>query len=287
MGEQWVDVTGGRVWCEVVGSGDATPLVCVHGGPGIPSAYLDSLRAIADERPVVFYDQLGCGRSDRPETLDHYHAERFVEELQLVRDALGLGRIHLFGQSWGGMLALMYALAYPPGLVSLTLASAVIDVTGWVSDCNELKALLPEETRITIDHHERHGFTSCPEYAAASLEWWRRHVCRVRPFPDELERALAGMGTESYEAMWGPSEFRCTGNLRDVNLSGRLGELTAPTLFTCGRHDESTPASNAAFAADVRNAELVVFEDSAHMAHLEERDAYIDTIRRFLAGTQS
>jgi proline iminopeptidase len=283
MTESFIDVPGGRVWCDRVGGeSEHAPLVCVHGGPGMPSHYLDSLRGLSDDRPVVLYDQLGCGRSDRPSSTEHYRAERFVEELGVIRDALGLDRFHLLGQSWGGMLAVMYSLTRPIGLVSLVLASPLIDVQRWLADCHALKLRLPRDVRSAIEHHEERGFTTCPEYAAANFEWWRRHVCRLRPFPDEVERALSGLGERCYETMWGPSEFSCTGNLRDVHLSSHLEEISVPTLFTCGRYDEATPASIRHFAGLVPGARLRVFTGSAHMAHLEESEAYLDCVREFL-----
>lgn len=200
----------------------------------------------------------------------------------MVRSALALEEIHLLGHSWGGMLALMYALTQPDGLVSLTLASPVIDVSRWVADCNALKGDLPEDVRNTLDQHEARGYTACLEYAAANLEWWRRHVCRMRPFPDALERSLSGFGTECYETMWGPSEFTCTGNLRSVKLSPRLGEIGVRTLFTCGRYDEATPASTEAFASLVPGARVAVFDESSHMPHLEQEQEYVSRIGEFL-----
>jgi proline iminopeptidase len=251
----------------------------------MPSAYLDTLRALADERPVVLYDQLGCGRSERPPAAEgHYVAERFVAEVQRVRDVLGLGEIHLLGQSWGGMLAAMYAATRPRGVKTVTFASPVIDVPQWIGDCTQLKGELPVEVRETIDRHEASGNTGCLEYAAASLEWWRRHVCRLVPFPDEVERALAGFGAECYETMWGPSEFTCTGNLAGTELSASLPGVRVPVLFTCGRYDEAVPSSTERFARLVPHASFRVFEHSSHMAHLEERDAYTDCLRRFLAA---
>jgi proline-specific peptidase len=128
-----VEVPGGRVWAEVTGNGPGIPLLLLHGGPGIPSYYLDSLRDLGAERPVILYDQLGCGRSEHPSSSEQYHAERFVQEVGDVRSALGLDRVHVLGQSWGGMLAVMYALTAPRGLVSLVLASPVIDTQRWVA----------------------------------------------------------------------------------------------------------------------------------------------------------
>ena len=109
--EGYIDVPGGKVWYRAVGdNADGTPLLCLHGGPGFTHYYLEPLEALADRRRVIFYDQLGCGRSDRPGDLSLWNVDRFVAELAQVRSALNLDRLHLFGSSWGGMLAMQYVL---------------------------------------------------------------------------------------------------------------------------------------------------------------------------------
>lgn len=284
--DRMIPVPGGNVWTKVVGSGPGIPLLVLHGGPGMPSNYLNSLSELADERPVVFYDQLGCGKSDRPAVSEgHYIAERFVDEIDHVRKALNLHEMHLIGQSWGGMLAAMYTLKSPQRVRSVTFESPVIDVDRWLADCAVLKSRLPADVVDVIDRHESNGHTSCPEYAAANLEWWRRHVCRLNPFPDDVENALAGFGTECYETMWGPSEFTCTGNLRGLNLSTQLPDISCPALFTCGRFDEASPATIEEFAR-LAGGVSHIFENSSHMAHLEERDSFIERVREFILSSE-
>jgi proline iminopeptidase len=282
-----VEVPGGRVWYERVGSGDAVPLLALHGGPGFTHEYLRSLEALADTRPVVFYDQLGCGRSDRPRDPSLWTVERSVAELQAVRDALGLTRMHLLGHSWGSMLATEYALGRPAGILTLTLASPCISITRWIQDADRLKQGLPEEVQRTIDEHERIGSTACLEYAAATLVYYRRHVCRMNPWPLELEKAYAGVGNEVYETMWGPSEFTVTGPLRTFDRSDRLHEIDIPTLFTCGRYDEATPETVAWYQRQLPGAELAVFEESAHLAPLEERERYQAVVREWMAREET
>lgn len=281
--EGMVEVPGGRVWYEQVGSGSGVPLLVLHGGPGFTHEYVRSLEALADTRPVVFYDQLGCGRSDHPQDPGLWTVERSVAELQAVRDALGLTRMHLLGQSWGTMLATEYALGRPGGIVTLVMASPCISIARWIEDAERLKQSLPEDVQRTIDEHERIGSTGCPEYVAATLVYYRRHVCRMNPWPLELEKAYMGVGQPVYETMWGPSELAVTGNLRTFDRAGRLGEIDVPTLFTCGRYDEATPETVAWYQSLVPGAELAVFEDSAHLAHLEERARYEAVVRGFLA----
>ena len=286
MTERMIDVPGGRIWTNVVGDGPGAPLVVLHGGPGMPSDYLSCLNDVADDRPVIFYDQLGCGRSDRPAASEGYFVqEHFIAEIDSLRETLGLDSFHLLGHSWGGLLAALYALEQPENVQSITFASPLIAVSRWVDDCNRLKAKLPSELQDTIDRHEASGNTTCPEYAAANFEWWRRHVCRVVPFPEDLERALSGMGTECYETMWGPSEFNCTGNLLGMDVSSELGEIPCPTLFTCERYDEATPETLEHLAKNAQYSEFHVFEHSAHLAPVEEPGAFLACVRDFLRRT--
>ncbi|MGH3158268.1 MAG: proline iminopeptidase-family hydrolase, partial [Streptosporangiaceae bacterium] len=161
--EGYIEVPGGRVWYRSVGAG-GTPLLCLHGGPGFTHYYLEPLEALADRRQVIFYDQLGCGRSDTPDDPTLWTVGRFVEELVQVRAALGLDRLHLFGNSWGGMLAMQYALDRRPALVSLILNGSPASMIRWVEDCDELLREEPPEVLQVIREHEAGGFTACPEY---------------------------------------------------------------------------------------------------------------------------
>ena len=130
---------------------------------------------------MIFYDQLGCGRSDRPDDLALWTVDRFVEELAQVRAALGLDRLHLFGSSWGGMLAMQYVLDRQPDLVSLTLCGSPASMIRWVSDCEKLLARQPAEVSKVIRDHEANGFIACPEYQAAVLELLPRALLPSRP----------------------------------------------------------------------------------------------------------
>ena len=287
--EGHIEVPGGRVWYRIVGTDrPRTPLLCLHGGPGMPHDYLEPLAGLAASRPVIFYDQLGCGRSDRPADDSLWTTGRFVEELAVVRAALGLERPHLFGSSWGGWLALQYILDRLPQLASLILASSPPSVPRWIADCAELRAGLDEPVRAVLDSHEADGYFSCPEYQWAITQFYRRHLCRARPWPDCVERTFAGLGGDVYLTMWGPSEFGpVTGRLRDWDVTGRLPEIEVPTLVTGGRYDEARPAHLATLADGIRGAELVIFENSSHMAFIEEREPYLRAAGDFLARAEA
>ncbi len=280
--EGYVPVTGGRVWYQIVGSEDAIPLLVLHGGPGFPHDYLQSLEGLADERPVVFYDQLGCGQSDRPDDPALWNVERFVEELGQVRGALHLDRVHILGQSWGSMLATDYALTQPGGIVSLILASPPLSVPRWLADAETYIRELPEDMQAALRRHQEAGTMDSEEYGRASDEYYARHVCRVQPPPDYVQRAFDTAGLPVYHAMWGPTEFFMTGNLKEYDRTDRLPEITIPTLFTCGRYDEAPPETSAWYTSLVPGAELAVFEQSSHMPHAEETERYLEVVRDFL-----
>lgn len=285
-GEGYVEVTGGKVWYQIVGSGTATPLLLLHGGPGIPSSYLKPLEQLADERPVIFYDQLGSGKSDRPHDSALWRTERFVEELAQVRKALGINKVHILGHSWGTMLAVDYMLTNPSGVKSVILASPCLSISKWMEDANKYRAALPEETQEILDRHEKAGTMDSEEYLNATMEFYKRHLCRLDPWPSELQNSFSEMNEEVYGTMWGLNEFNVTGNLKEYDRTGRLNEISVPTLFTAGRYDEATPEATALYQSFVPKSSIRIFENSAHLAMYEETDKYIKVIRDFLRSVE-
>jgi proline-specific peptidase len=280
--EGFVTVTGGRVWYQIVGSGPGIPLLILHGGPGVPHDYLEPLERLGDERPIVFYDQLGCGKSDRPDDPSPWRMERFVEEVSQLRMALQLSRVHLFGHSWGTMLAMDYVLTHPPGLTSLVLAGPILSNTRYLAELARLRRELPRDVQDTLDRYEAAGTFADEAYQAALQVFYRRHLSPLDPPPEADQRAGAGANSTVYETMWGPSEFIVTGNLSGYERTERLHEVNVPTLFTCGRHDLTTPEATSWYQSLVPDAEIAIFEDSAHGPHVEEPERYLQTLRDFL-----
>lgn len=285
-----------EIWYRVVGSAEAEvqagklPLICLHGGPGFPHDYLEPLEELAESgRRVIFYDQLGCGNSDQPHDPSLWTVDLFLEELANLRRALALQRVHLLGQSWGGMLALEYALWQPAGLTSLTLADSLASAAQWEEETGRLLRDLPEEAQATLKKHEDAGTTGDPAYEEAMMAFYRRHVCRLDPWPEPLMKSVRkkGENPEVYQTMWGPSEFHLTGTLRDWDVSGRLGEIQAPTLVIGGRYDEATPALAETLHRGIAGSELTIFENSAHMPHLEEAERFLEVVGGFMDRVES
>jgi proline-specific peptidase len=285
--EGFLQVDAYQVWYRRSGEG-GVPLLVLHGGPGAGHDYLESLEALAADREVVFYDQLGCGRSDKPDDASLWRVERFVAEVETVRDALGLERVNLLGQSWGGWLAIEYMLSHPQGVVGLVLASTSASIPQFVAEAERLKAALPPEVYETMRLYESSGDLHHPDYEVAVMEFYRRHLCRLDPWPEPLLRSLKNLdGNPVYETMNGPNEFFVIGNLRNWDRTQRLGEIDASTLVTVGRHDEITPACAETIHRGIPGSEIRVFEESAHVAHLEETEAYLQTVADFLSRAEA
>ncbi|HEX9633444.1 MAG TPA: proline iminopeptidase-family hydrolase [Gemmatimonadales bacterium] len=281
-GEGYLDVAGGKVWYRIAGSGTATPLLLLHGGPGAPGYYLKPFAALADERPVIFYDQLGAGRSDPITDTTLLTVDRFVAELAAVRGALGLDDVHILGHSWGTMLATDYLLTKPTGVRSVIFASPAISIPRWLADADTLLMTMPDSIQEAVARHEAAGTFEDPEYQAAVMAFYERYLGRKLPWSADVDSTFAQFSTTVYGYMWGPSEFTGTGTLRDYDRTDRLGEITIPTLFTTGRYDEARPGTVEYYRSLVPGAELAILENSAHLTMQDEPEENVRIVREFL-----
>jgi proline-specific peptidase len=287
--EGWIEWRGRRTWYRVVGEGadGRDPLVCLHGGPGSSHNYFARIERLAEEgREVVLYDQLGCGRSDRPDDID-WSLQVFLDELSALRAELGLDRIHLLGTSWGGMLALEHALSGHGGLRSLVLSSTLASAEEWEVEVGRLKGDLPADVVAVLDRHERAGTTDEPEYAEAMRVFEERHFYRGGGSLPELERMAAERAPDVYRAMWGVNEWTVTGSLRGWDVRPRLREIDVPTLVIRGRHDLSTESISRTLVEGIPHAHVVVMEDSSHTPVLEETERYLEVVGGFLRDVEA
>jgi len=281
--EGLIEVKGGKVWYKIVGTeSKGTPLLTLHGGPGGSSGTLVALEALSDDRPIIFYDQLGAGNSDRPEDESLWTLNRYIDEVEIVRAALNIENFHLFGHSWGSLLAAEYSFREPHRVQSLLLSAPLLSVQRWLADTNELKQQLPESVREVIERNERAGTTNSKEYKKASEEFDRKHYCLVHPYPEVVQNAKKVANNRIYEIMWGPSEFSCTGNLSGYDITGKLGDVEVPVFLSCGRHDEILVKTLEYYRSLFKNAQMHVFEESAHIPYVEEPDLYVEVARNFL-----
>jgi L-proline amide hydrolase len=283
--ETWVQITKPTS----VRSG-ALPLFVLHGGPGMAHHYVRNIAELAEEtgREVIHYDQIGCGASThlRDAPADFWTPELFVDEFHTVRTALGIDEYHLLGQSWGGMLGAEIAVRQPPGLVSLSICNSPASMALWSAAADELRAQLPPETLAALERHEAAGTLTDPEYLAATDEFYRRHVCRVVPMPQDFVDTIAQMEAEPtvYHTMNGPNEFHVVGTLGGWSIIDRLHLITVPTLVVAGEFDEATPATWRPYVEHISNVRSHVFPDASHCSHLEKPHEFRAVVAEFLAS---
>jgi L-proline amide hydrolase len=290
---------GHRTWYRVVGDLDPgaslAPLVICHGGPGATHDYVAPIATglAGSGRACVLYDQLGNGRSDHLPDADpaFWTVELFERELAALVVHLGIdGRYHVLGQSWGGMLALLHALEHPAGLVSVVAADSPASVDAFAAGANALLDQgFPADVVETIRAGERSGETSTPEFQAAVMEFYKRHVCRLDPWPDEVVRSFAAMDNDPtvYGTMNGPTEFTVVGTIAGFDITDRLREIDVPVLLVSGEHDEVRPEVVAAIDERLRESEWVLFEESSHMPHLEEPARFVSVVSAFLGRVEA
>lgn len=282
--QNYISVPGGKVWYSISGSTtNGSPLIIIHGGPGASHDYLAPLEELSDERPVVFYDQLGCGNSDRPSDSSLWTVSRYVEELSVVVESFGFSEFNLLGQSWGCALAIEYCLTKrPKALKSLILSAPLISSPIWAEDQKRYVSLLPTSLRDIIVKCEEEMNYSNDEYQSAMMEFYRRHLCRMDEWPECMSLTFEKMNQEIYGFMWGPSEFTINGTLSDFDRTARLGEINVPTLLTAGEFDEAAPTSVRHFASLIPNSRVEIFAGASHSHHLESQESYLSVVRKFL-----
>ena len=280
-----IDSHGGKIWYGISGSKEssATPLIVIHGGPGMSHSYLYPLTDLADERLVIFYDQLDAGLSERPDNPVNWDITRFLLEIDDLRESLNLHRVSIFGNSWGGTIAASYAAKGPAGVERLVLSSPLLNTDQWLADNKIHRENLPPDVLSVMDRCEKEGLESSQEYQDAVEVFYTRHFCMANPWPDYVMETMNALNEACYAGMWGPNEFTCNGLLRNYDGLTELGAIQTPTLVTCGEFDEATPASCKAFVNLIPDARYAEFENASHLTFVDSREKYIETLRKFLA----
>ena len=287
--EGFLDWSQGRTWYRVYGDLSAgTPLVVLHGGPGASHDYCEPIADLmaATGRPVVLYDQLGCGLSqhlpDAP--ADFWTVSLFKSELAALVEHLEIERFHLIGQSWGGMLGMEVALDHPSNLVSLTVANSPASMPLWAQEADRLRSYLPADVQATLLAHEADGTTDSPQYQAAVDVFDSHYVCRV-PQPPCVVASFAQIAAEPtvYHTMNGPSEFHIVGTLKNWDITDQLGQIDVPTLLISGAHDEATPRIVGEIHDRIPGSRWELFAWSSHMPHVEEPAKFQQILSEFLS----
>jgi len=278
----FVEVMDFKLFYRSFGTGDNV-LLCLHGGPGVPHYYLLPLAKLAkDGFRVVFYDQLGVGSSEKTQDLSLFNIERGAEEVEGIRQALDLGQINLLGSSYGGALALQYALKYQKHIKKMIIASGLSSVAETVSEMERLKTLLPKETQEVMKKYEAKSAFLHPEYLKAVELYYHNFLCRLPEWPDDVVRALNELSVPVYFTQNGPNEFTIIGTWKGWDITARLPEIKVPTLVTVGKYDEVTPKVAEIIHRGIPGSKMRVFENSAHLTMWDEEEKYLETVKEFL-----
>ena len=278
---QRVAVEGGEVVTYSFGSGNDV-IFLLHGGPSLRSDHLQHTHAFLADYGyrVVTFDQLGTGKSDKPDNPALWTIERIAKEADTVRQKLNLGKVHLYGQSFGAMLAMEVALTFPDSLKSLVIAHGCASGQGRQREVDRLIADLGPEFVRMRRRHEFNGTMDHPEYQASETLLWHRHVVRMEEWPAELVEAAPLMNQQVVEALFG-TVSHITGNLKNWNRLPDLNKINVPTLIFTGEHDWQTPELSFEMYREIPNAHLHIFRNVAHMSMYECPDEYRALLTNF------
>lgn len=285
--EGFVRVRGLRIYYRSEGEPRKGTLLVFHGGPGYTYDYLVPLFDIAEHGyRVVIYDQVGGGKSQAPKNPARYTIESFVEDGEGVRKGLGLGKVHLLGFSWGGMLAQAYALKYQSNLSSLILSGTTPSIPLLEKEQARLLRAFPADAREKISKYEDAGDFQNPEYVEAVKLFNRRHSLRLPSTPDPMKYSEEHASAEVGLALFGPNLIDTTGNMRYWDVTSRLHELKVPCLIVCGEHDFLTPKLHRIMHQEIAGSKLVVLRGAGHATMWDTREPYLRTVAGFLDSLQ-
>jgi proline iminopeptidase len=269
--EGFAKVRGLRLFYRSFGKSKAPTVLGIAGGPGSSHDYLSPLTDLVQfGYRVVLFDQRGCGRSSKPKGARHYTEQAAIDEVEGLRRRMAVGRVHLFGHSYGGLLALDVALRFPQSYRSLTVCSGGPSSELIGQEYHRLFRRMPTWVRDDVAMYRARGDFGNPKYRKAMDQFLRRHYCRLNPWPSDWRRSLEGQRAVDYDRMKG------------WDVTPRLSEIGMPCLLTVGRFDVMTPRCSQALHRGIRDSKLALFRKSSHLAFWEERDRYTQTFRRFL-----
>lgn len=280
--EGFIEVEGGKIWYRIDGDGDKTPLLLLHGGPGSSSYYLEPLKELSKDRPVIFIDQLGCGRSTRITDTTLMTIEKNVEQLEQVRIALKLDRYYLYGHSWGTMLGIDYYLKYPNGIQALIFASPLFSTQIWTQDADTLILKLAMEHQVAIRESDKQKNYSSESYQNAVKTYYKAYLRRSEQRKSQKDSSDLFFGEKVYTFMWGPSEFKATGNLLNYDRIKDLPKIKVPTLLTAGEFDEARPNSVKYFQSLIPGAKFHLIPNAAHVTMDDNMKENNKVLRAFL-----
>lgn len=274
---------GYHVWTRSVGNGPIK-LLLLHGGPGMTHEYFENFSDYLPQEGVqlFYYDQLGSYYSDQPSDNRLWELDRFVDEVEEVRTALGLNHFYLLGNSWGGLLCIEYALKYGSHLKGVIISNMVASIASYVKYINHLRDQLPEDQVKKMKEYENAKDYDNEEYQAITKTLYERHICRKVPWPDAVQRSIDRCNNEVYNWFQGDNEFVVTGTFKDWNRWKDLHDIKTPTLLIVGRYDSMSAEDVIKMGELIPNAKVHICEKGSHMSMWDDPESYFPSLISFL-----
>jgi proline iminopeptidase len=285
-----IDTSYGRfhVWTKRYGRNDRVKLLLLHGGPGGTHELFQSFltHLVNEGFEFYYYDQLGSFHSDQPTNTNLWTIERFVDEVEQVRQALGLNKtnFYLLGHSWGGLLALEYALTYPTHLKGLIISNMMSSCPAYGLYAQTTLATQMDSTVLkSLREFEANNDQKNPAYMNLLMpNFYHKHFCRLNPWPDIFSRAMEHLNDDVYTLMQGPSEFGISGRIKDWNRSDDLSTINVPTLVIGARFDTMDPEYLQWMAKQMPHGTSVICPHGSHCSMWDDQEHYFPGLINFI-----
>ena len=282
-----------KVWTKRFGNNPKIKVLFLHGGPGFTHEYMECFETFFQREGFEFYeyDQLGSYYSDQPKDSSLWTTERFVEEVEQVRQAIGAdnSNFYLLGNSWGGILAMEYALKYQKNLKGLLVANMMVSAPEYGKYAEQVlaKQIKPEVLKEIRAIEQKKDFLN-PRYMELLIpNFYHEHFCRLPEWPDAVNRAFKHANGEIYSLMQGPSEFGIGGRLTTWNIKERLDEIEVPTLMIGARHDTMDPKAMEEQSKLVQKGRYLYCPDGSHLAMWDDQKVFMAGVIKFIRDVDS
>lgn len=284
-----------RVWTKRIGNNDSTKLLLLHGGPAATHEYFEACDSYLPAAGIeyYYYDQLGSSYSDQPDEPDLWEVDRFVGEVEQVRRALGLDHdnFYLLGHSWGGILAIEYALAHQQHLKGLVISNMMSSIPAYNDYATRvLMPAMDQDILADIKGFEQSGDVENPRYMDLLIgQHYVRHILRMPAgqWPDPVNRAFAHINRSIYVPMQGPSELGASGKLADWDRTDDLPHITVPTLVIGASHDTMDPEYMEMMAGRLPNGRYLLCPNGSHLAMYDDQKTYFEGLVAFIEDVET
>lgn len=281
-----------KVWTKRIGNNPTTKILLLHGGPAMTHEYMECFESFFPKEgfEMIEYDQLGSYYSDQPTDSSLWVTERFVEEVEQVRKALKLDKdnFYLLGNSWGGILAMEYALKYQQNLKGLLICNMMASIPDYAAYNMVLRKQMRPSLVDSLVAYENKGQFKDPVYVQlVNDEYYNKHLCRLSELPDPVARAFKHVNETIYVMMQGPSEFKVGGRLLNWDIKKDLPKITVPTLMVGAKYDTMDPEHMEWMSKQVKNGSYLYCPNGSHLSMWDDQKIYMSGVIDFIKKTNA